>query len=120
MKHTQKLFAAVLALVMLLVLSLGVLADYPADTRTELAADYSGKTVILHSNDVHGELEGYAVIAQLKADLTAKGAEVILADAGDYCRGTPYVGVSKGATAIDERGGLRHLHHRQPRVRLRL
>ena len=101
MKHTQKLFAAVLALVMLLVLSLGVLADYPADTRTELAADYSGKTVILHSNDVHGELEGYAVIAQLKADLTAKGAEVILADAGDYCRGTPYVGVSKGATAIE-------------------
>ena len=101
MRNTQKLFAVALALVMLLVLSLGVLADYPAETRTELAADYSGKTVILHSNDVHGALEGYAAIAQLKTDLKAKGAEVILADAGDFSQGTPYVSISKGATAVE-------------------
>ena len=37
-----------------------------ADIRTELAGDYTGKTVILHSNDVHGQIDGYAWIAGLK------------------------------------------------------
>ena len=36
------------------------------------------------TNDVHGAVDGYAYIAQLKADYEAKGAEVILVDAGDY------------------------------------
>ena len=65
------------------------------------AAEYEGKTVILHSNDVHGAIAGYAYIAGLKADFEAKGAEVILADAGDYSQGTTNVSLSKGANAVD-------------------
>ena len=61
----------------------------------------SGKTVILHSNDVHGEIKGYAYIAALKDKLVKAGADVILADAGDYSQGSTYVSISKGATAID-------------------
>ena len=106
MRKTQKILALVLALVLVFGLSIGVFAEgegfeLKAEFKTELAADYSGKTVILHSNDIHGVLDGYAYIAQLKADFIAKGAEVILADAGDFSQGTPYVSISKGATAVE-------------------
>ena len=69
-----------------------------AETKTE--ATMAGKTVILHTNDVHGAVDGYAYIAQLKADYEAKGAEVILVDAGDYSQGKTYVSVTKGADAV--------------------
>ena len=63
-------------------------------------ATMAGKTVILHTNDVHGAVNGYACIAALKADYEAKGAEVILVDAGDYSQGKTYVSVTKGADAV--------------------
>ncbi|MBQ3668907.1 MAG: bifunctional metallophosphatase/5'-nucleotidase, partial [Clostridia bacterium] len=102
-KKTSKLLALVLSLVM--VLSLGAVAlgegeETPAAVTGAPLDDYTGKTVILHSNDVHGELEGYAYIAYLKQDYEAKGAEVILVDAGDFSQGTTYVSSSKGASAI--------------------
>ena len=64
------------------------------------AGRLDGKTVILHSNDVHGAIDLYAAMAALKADYEAQGAEVILADAGDYSQGTVYVSVNKGADAV--------------------
>lgn len=64
------------------------------------AATYTGKTVILHSNDVHGAIAGYANIAQLMNEFEAEGAEVILVDAGDFSQGTTYVSTSKGLDAV--------------------
>lgn len=61
---------------------------------------FDGKTVILHSNDVHGAIEGYAYIAALKAEYEAQGATVILVDAGDYSQGTTYVSSTKGLDAV--------------------
>ena len=61
----------------------------------------AGKTVILHTNDVHGAIEGYAYITALKADYEAKGAEVILVDAGDYSQGEVYVSDTKGLDAVE-------------------
>ena len=81
MKHTKKLLS--LLLVLCLVLSLSCTA-FAANEAQPL----SGKTVILHSNDVHGAIDLYAAMAALKADYEAQGAEVILADAGDYSQGT--------------------------------
>ncbi len=75
-------------------------ADCPRDIRTEYSADYSGKTIILHSNDVHGGIDGYAKAARLKTDLEAMGAEVILVDAGDYAQGSPNVNISSGLDAV--------------------
>ena len=73
-----------------------------ADVRTELASDYTGKTVILHSNDVHGQIDGYAYIAGLKECFSQLGAsDVILADAGDYTQGDINVIASKGASAVE-------------------
>ena len=60
----------------------------------------AGKTVILHSNDVHGAIKGYANIAALKAEYEAEGATVILVDAGDYSQGTTYVSSTKGLDAV--------------------
>ncbi|MCR5501691.1 MAG: 5'-nucleotidase C-terminal domain-containing protein [Lachnospiraceae bacterium] len=76
--------------------------NYPDDLREiyDIPADLSGKTVILHSNDVHGAIGQYAYIASVKENLKKRGAEVILADAGDFSQGTPYVSVSKGKNAV--------------------
>ena len=93
MKHTKKLLS--LLLVLCLVLSLSCTA-FAVDEAKPL----DGKTVILHSNDVHGAIDLYAAMAALKADYEAQGAEVILADAGDYSQGTVYVSVNKGADAV--------------------
>lgn len=93
MKHMKKLLSLLLVLCLVLSLSCTAFA-------AEAAKPLDGKTVILHSNDVHGAIDLYAAMAALKADYEAQGAEVILADAGDYSQGTVYVSVNKGADAV--------------------
>ena len=66
-----------------------------------LAGNYAGKTVILHSNDVHGAIQGYAYMPTLRRAFEAAGAKVIIADAGDFSQGDIYVSVNKGAAAIE-------------------
>ena len=61
----------------------------------------AGSLVILHSNDVHGAIDGYATIAAMKASYEAAGAAVLLVDAGDYIQGDPSVSISEGATAVE-------------------
>ena len=101
----RKFLSVLLAMAMVLSLTVtGFAIEDPAATKepeimTE-EATMAGKTVILHTNDVHGAVNGYAYIAQLKADYEAKGAEVILVDAGDYSQGKTYVSVTKGADAV--------------------
>ena len=65
MKNIQKQLALLLALVMAFAMSIGVMAyDVTAETKSldDVAASLSGKTVILHSNDVHGAIDGYEAI----------------------------------------------------------
>ena len=101
----RKFLSVLLAMAMVLSLTVtGFAIEDTATTRepevmTE-EATMAGKTVILHTNDVHGAVEGYAYITALKADYEAKGAEVILVDAGDYSQGKTYVSVTKGADAV--------------------
>ena len=100
----RKFLSVLLAMAMVLSLTVtGFAIEDPAaatDAETKTEATMAGKTVILHTNDVHGAVNGYAYIAQLKADYEAKGAEVILVDAGDYSQGKTYVSVTKGADAV--------------------
>ncbi len=102
----RKFLSVLLAMAM--VLSLTVTSFAIEDTATTRApevmteeATMAGKTVILHTNDVHGAIEGYAYITALKADYEAKGAEVILVDAGDYSQGEVYVSDTKGLDAVE-------------------
>lgn len=102
----RKFLSVLLAMAMVLSLTVtGFAIEDTATTREPKVmteeATMAGKTVILHTNDVHGAVEGYAYIAQLKADYEAKGAEVILVDAGDYSQGEVYVSDTKGLDAVE-------------------
>ncbi len=94
----KKLLSLFLVIALAFTLCVGVLAEEPA---AEPAGEMAGQIVILHTNDVHGAIDGYAKVAALKAEYEAKGAEVLLMDAGDYIQGTTSVSVSKGATAVE-------------------
>ena len=100
----KRFLSMLVAIAMLLTMS-AALADMTADEYAAAAkvfpTSFEGKTVILHSNDVHGAIMGYAYMAELRNEMEAKGAEVVVVDAGDFSQGTPYVSSSKGATAID-------------------
>ena len=109
----KKLLALILALMMALTMTAAfaegaeeadwTAADYAkaADIRYELAGDYTGKTVILQSGDVHGQINGYAYIAGLRDYFKSLGAEVLLVDTGDFSQGDVYVISSKGASAVE-------------------
>ena len=92
----RKLISLLLAAVMLL----GAVAF--AEPAKIVATDYTGKTIILHTNDVHGAIDGYAYIPTLREYFYSFGAEdVIVVDAGDFSQGSIYVSTNKGAVAID-------------------
>ena len=106
----KKIVSLLLALCIMLSLSLSFAEEEDwtgeqfaaaADIRTVTAGDYTGKTVILHSNDVHGQVDGYAWIAGLRSYFEGLGAKVLLVDAGDFSQGSIYVSASKGAAAIE-------------------
>ena len=110
--NMKKILFLILALAMILTVSAvfaeGEAADWSAaeyaknaNFQDAFAKSYEGKTVILHSNDVHGQIDGYAYIAGLRTKFESLGAEVILADAGDFSQGSIYVSSSKGAAAIE-------------------
>lgn len=71
------------------------------------AGNLDGYLIILHTNDIHGRCIagencwGYAGIKSAKESLAERGAEVILADAGDFSQGTSAVNFSRGASAVE-------------------
>lgn len=91
----KKVLSLLLAVVM--TFSLAVTANAAEET----AQDLDGDTVILHTNDVHGAISGYAKVAALKDAYEARGAYVLLMDAGDFIQGDPTVSTSEGATAVE-------------------
>ena len=101
MKKTQRILAFVLTMILILAVSIPASADYDFAANAKIVrSDYTGKTVILHTNDVHGALSGYAYAAALKTQFENAGAEVLLVDAGDFSQGTTYVSSFKGASAV--------------------
>lgn len=106
-KYVKKLLSFAVAMALMLSVTLPTSVAFAAyspkaDVRTILSvpADLSGKTVILHTNDLHGAISKYALVASVKENLAGRGAEVILVDAGDFSQGTPYVSTTKGADAV--------------------
>ena len=98
MKSRHKLLALALSLALLLSLAVPVCA---AETTTSTTKDLTGHIVILHTNDVHGGIAGYAKLAAAKESYTTSGAYTLLVDAGDYIQGDPTVSASQGKTAIE-------------------
>ena len=98
MRSRHKLLALALSLALLLSLAVPVCAAETTDSTTN---DLTGHIVILHTNDVHGGIAGYAKLAAVKESYTASGAYTLLVDAGDYIQGDPTVSASQGKTAIE-------------------
>lgn len=92
--QTKKFLSLLLALAMMFSLSVTASA-------AEEAKPMEGRIVILHTNDVHGAIGGYAKVAALKKAFQDVGAYTLLLDAGDYIQGDPTVSVSQGKTAIE-------------------
>ncbi len=90
----KKLLSLLLALAMIFSLTITAGAE-------ETTASMNGSVVILHTNDVHGAIGGYAKVAALKKAFESQGSYVLLVDAGDFIQGDPTVSVSKGATAVE-------------------
>lgn len=102
MKRSHKLLSLLLALVMVFALmGTAMAADATPVTTAAATGEMSGQIVILHTNDVHGSISGYAKVAAMKSAYEAKGAYVLLMDAGDYSQGSPYVNLSQGVNAVD-------------------
>ena len=102
---SKKLLSLLLVLALVLAMGSAALADYYSNlfpvTKTE-SSNFTGKTVILHSNDVHGAIDGYAYMPALRDMMLSLGAsDVLLVDAGDFTQGDIYVSVNKGKAAID-------------------
>ncbi len=87
---SRKLLTLVMTFALLLVMAI-----------PSFAADLNGAIVIMHTNDVHGGISGYAKVSALKQYYESQGAHVLLLDAGDFIQGDPTVSVSEGATAVE-------------------
>ena len=92
----KKLLSLLLAIAM--VISLAACEKKPAMGKDATATE---PVVIVHTNDVHGAVEGYAKVAALADQYAAEGAYVLVLDAGDFSQGDTSVSLSEGATAIE-------------------
>ncbi len=107
----KKIFSLIFAFSLLtsvIIPSSTVYANEPqADIRNIITvpADLTGKTVILHTNDIHGAISKYALVASVKENFVNRGAEVILADivTNDFLSsgGDTYYALRSASVSID-------------------
>ena len=94
----MKKFKKVAAIMLILIIAItGVFAQSISEV---YHGAFEGKIAILHSNDVHGNLEGYAKMATLRKYFEKEDAKVIVVDDGDFGQGSAYVSLSKGMNAV--------------------
>ncbi|MGM9553524.1 MAG: S-layer homology domain-containing protein [Faecousia sp.] len=83
---------------MLLALTLLLAMFVPA---ASAAGDYAGKTVLIYTGNLRGDVDIYAKIAGVKAEYEAQDANVILVDAGNYLQGSAYANATRGKAITD-------------------
>ena len=77
-----------------------MIAFVPMTVQAVDAYDYSGKTVVLFTGNIRGDVDVLPLIAAARADFEARGAEVILVDTGNFLQGTRYAAFNSGSTLI--------------------
>ncbi|MCL2571180.1 MAG: 5'-nucleotidase C-terminal domain-containing protein [Defluviitaleaceae bacterium] len=90
-KMTTKMLCVLLALCMCMAV-LPVVAS--------ASGEYGGKTVVLFTGNVRGNIDVLPLIASVRADFESQGAEVILVDTGNFLQGTRYATFNSGSTMI--------------------
>ena len=62
---------------------------------------YDGKTVIMYTGNIRGELDVYAKVAAAKAAYESAGADVVLADAGNFMQGSAAANTDRGLSVYN-------------------
>lgn len=103
-KLWKRLLAVTTAAAMLLAVGF---AAAPGSMVQAAENSYEGDLVVIHTNDMHGHFDtvegeqlGMAAVAGLKQYYEAKGADVLLLDAGDFSQGTTLVSYFDGGSAV--------------------
>jgi 2',3'-cyclic-nucleotide 2'-phosphodiesterase (5'-nucleotidase family) len=61
---------------------------------------YDGKTVVLFTGNLRANVDALPLIVSVKADFEARGAEVILADTGNFLQGSRYAAYDSGSSFL--------------------
>jgi len=64
------------------------------------SGEYDGKTVVIFTGNIRGNVDALPLIASVRADYIARGADVILVDTGNFLQGTRYTSFNSGSTMI--------------------
>ena len=91
----KKLTSLILSLTMIVTMIPGL--AFAADG----GQDYAGKTVILYSGNLRGDIDQYAKLKTAKAEIADTADAVYLVDAGNYLQGTTYANTSRGEAIYD-------------------
>ncbi len=86
-----------LALALALCLCMSLL---PKTALADEGGEYSGKTVILYTSNIRGDIDQYLQVSAAKEAYESAGADVILVDSGDFLQGTKYSAYHNGANII--------------------
>lgn len=66
------------------------------------AESYAGKTVVIYTGNLRGNIDDYARLAQAKKDIKDKGADAVyLVAAGNYLQGKTYANSDRGKSIYD-------------------
>jgi 5'-nucleotidase len=90
----KKVFLLVLCLVMALLPS-AVFANENDD-------GYSGKTVVIITGEIRGNLDIFPLVASARSYFEGMGASVILADSGNFLQGTRYTAFDGGSFLLSQ------------------
>lgn len=73
----------------------------PATAYPVMADDGEQHLTILYTNDVHGAIDGYSVLAGYKEQLSEDGRSVLAVDAGDSIQGEVIDQLTRGEASVD-------------------
>ena len=82
-------------------LSLIVVLLFVSSTTLTAQEIYKEDIVILFDNDVHGHMEGYAKLSELRKEMSRKTPNVCLVSLGDFSQGGAMTSISHGQYAVD-------------------
>ena len=81
-------------------LIIGIIISTMANGIIFAADDFEGKTIIIFTGNIRGNIDILAQIADIKSQYEDKGADVILVDVGNYLQGTVYTTYDSGETMV--------------------
>lgn len=92
-KTTKKLLSLLLSAILIVTALFSAVSVFAAD-------EYEGKTVIIYTSNLRGDVDKLPKISAVKQDFLHKGANVVLADTGNFLQGSLYASADKGYTVF--------------------